>query len=154
MGGELAEGAPPGWGRIAPGAGAGCSGPSGSRGSWWCWEQTSDLVSASPSVARCVLRERSEDLGVEGIGGCRAGRAAAGGVPGHRLEAAQRHRTARIPQHCQEPRASDPARLPAPGKQALFDLSLARSSLLRRSSHRPGPLRCFARSQYSAGVRG
>lgn len=66
MGGELAEGAPPGWGRIAPGAGAGCSGPRGSRGSWWCWEQTSDLAPASPNVPRRVLRERSEDLGMKG----------------------------------------------------------------------------------------
>lgn len=66
IGGELAKGAPPGWGRIAPGAGAGCSGPRGSRGSWWCWEQTSDLLPASPRVARRVLRERSEDLRMEG----------------------------------------------------------------------------------------
>lgn len=71
MGGELAEGAPPGWGRIAPRAGAGCSGSRGSRGSWWCWEQTSDLAPASPSVARRVLRERSEDLRVEGNWGLR-----------------------------------------------------------------------------------
>lgn len=128
----------------------------GLRGSWWCWEQTSDLAPASPSVPRRVLRERSEDLGVEGNwGAAGAGRAAAGSVPSHRLEAAQRHhRTARIPQRCQEPRASDPARLPAPSKQAPFAQSLARSSLLRRSRHRQGPLRCFACSLCSAGARG
>lgn len=37
MSGELAEGAPPGWGRIAPRAGAGCGGERGSRGSWRRW---------------------------------------------------------------------------------------------------------------------
>lgn len=88
------------------------------------------------------------------LGAAGAGRAAAGGVPGHRLEAAQGHRTARISQRCQELRASDPARLPAPRKQAPFARSLARSSPLRRSRHRPGPLRCFACSQCSAGARG
>lgn len=88
------------------------------------------------------------------LGAAGASKAAAGGVPGHRLEAAQRHRTARIPQRCQEPRASDPARLPAPGKRAPFAQSLARSSPLRCSRHGPGPLRCFASSQCSAGARG
>lgn len=91
----------------------------GLRGSWWCWEQTSDLAPASPNVPRSVLREQSEDLrDGRKLGAAGAGRAAAGGVPGHRLEAAQRHRTARIPQRCQDLRASDPARLPAPSPQA------------------------------------
>lgn len=67
------------------------------------------------------------------LGAAGAGRGAAGGFPGHRLEAAQRHRTARSPQSSQEPRASDPARLPAPAS--------GRPSLRTRIA----PARCASR---------
>lgn len=58
MGGELAEGTPPGWGRIAPRAGAGCGGERGSRGSWRRWGLTSDFALPLAGVAGRVLRER------------------------------------------------------------------------------------------------
>lgn len=68
MSGELAEGAPPGWGRIAPRAGAGCGGERGSRGSWRRWGLTSDFALASARAAGRVLRDK------QGLaGGMRAG---------------------------------------------------------------------------------
>lgn len=58
MGGELAEGAPPGWGRIAPRAGGGCVGERGSRGSWRRWGLTSDFALASARAAGRVLQDK------------------------------------------------------------------------------------------------
>ena len=68
MSGELAEGAPPDWGRIAPRAGAGCGGERGSRGSWRRWGVTSDFALASARAAGRVLRDKQGLAGGMGAG--------------------------------------------------------------------------------------
>lgn len=70
MSGELAEGAPPGWGRIAPRAGAGCSGERGSRSrrSWRRWGLTSDFALASARAAGRVFRDKQGLAGGMGAG--------------------------------------------------------------------------------------
>lgn len=142
MGGELAEDAPPGWGRMAPRAGTGCCGERGSQGSWRrCWGRTSDFVLARAPAAGCAGIGKGLARGM----GASVGQAATGSLgcpPPTRSAAAS---------HCLEPPAAAGAEteresraasswLPAPLAQ-----SPARPSPPRPSSWPyPPPLGCFA----------
>lgn len=52
----MAEGAPPGWGRIAPRTGAGCCRERGSQGSWLRWGRTLDFALAQARAAAGRVR--------------------------------------------------------------------------------------------------
>lgn len=150
MGGELAEGAPPGWGRIAPKAGAGCCWERGSRGSWWRWGRTSDFALARAPVAGRVGIDKRLTRGM----GAGVGRRATGslrGLPPRRREAS----------HCLEPSAvagaeiereswAASSRLRAPLAQSPACPSLPCPS----SWLCPPPLCCFAGSPGWAWARG
>lgn len=142
MGGELAEGVLPGWGRIAPRAGAGCCGERGSQGSWRRWGQTLDFALAQARVAGRVGIDKGLVHEIE----AGVGQAAAGSL------------------HCLPPRSAGASRCLEPRAAAGAEIELesrAASSRLRTTPAqspscprrlRPSswqclpPLRCFAGS--------